>query len=81
MTISKSVHHADYSRERRRTAISYLRGECKKKKISSDALLMLTVGLLICDARGYIPKAALDSAMGDLSVLNAARALIQKAGL
>ena len=81
MSISKVAHHADYSRERRRTAISYLRGECKGKKISNGALLMLTVGLLICDARGYIRKAALDSAMDDLSVTNAARALIQKAGL
>lgn len=75
-------HKADFSRERRRTAVRYLKAEVPKRApLSAEALLLLTVGLLICDSRGYMPQVAIESASNDPSVVAAAHELIRKAGL
>jgi hypothetical protein len=84
MVIPIPAHRADYSSRRRATALNYLRGEVAGKKgrrLSDDAAVTLTVGLLICDAKGNFSRAAIDSAMRDRSVVNAARAIMRKAGI
>jgi hypothetical protein len=75
-------YHADFSADRRATAVRYLKAEVPKRPaLSEEALLLLTVGLLICDSRGFIPKDAVAGAMRDKSVLSAAREVLRKAGL
>lgn len=82
MSVSTTDHRANFSRERRRTAVRYLRAEVPLKKPFSDgALLMLTVCLLICDDAGFVSQPATVSAMNDPSVVSAAREVIRKAGL
>ena len=84
MTISISAHRADYSEARRETALRYLKSEVvttKRQPLSRGALETLVVGLLVCNDSGFISRAAVDSAMEDESVVNAARAIITRAGL
>lgn len=71
---------ADYSPERRTTAISWIRGEgLLTANVSYDARLMAAVGLLICDDVGHIKHADLLIAMEDPSIIQAARALLREA--
>ena len=84
MTIATSTHRADYSEVRRETALRYLQSEVvtsNRRPMSRDAIELLVVSLLVCNDSGFISRAAVDSAMQDESAVNAARAIIAKAGL
>lgn len=71
---------ADYSPERRETALSWIRHEgLLTSNVSYDARLMAAVGLLICDDAGHIKQADLEVAMGDPSIVQAARSLLREA--
>lgn len=73
-------HRADFSRERRRTALSWVRGEgLLTSGVSADAMVTAVVGLLICDNTGRVTKTALASAMADPSVLQAAESILDEA--
>lgn len=74
------THRADFSDERRATALSWIRGEgLLQSKVSDSAKLMAAVGLLICDDSGRIAQPALESAMRDPSVIQAAATLLEEA--
>ena len=71
---------ADFSTERRETALSWIRGQgLLAADVSYDARLMAAVGLLICDAVGHIKQDDLEAAMSDPSIIQAARALLREA--
>jgi len=72
---------ADYSIERRGTALSWLRGEgvLEDPTLSDEAVLMAAIGLVICNDLGVIKQADLDEAVMDASVVNYARQLIAEA--
>lgn len=71
---------ANFSPERRATALSWIRGEgLLDAPISDDARLMAAVGLLVCDDDGRMSEATLKAAYADRSVLQAARALLEEA--
>lgn len=73
---------ADFSPERRATALSWLREElATAPDLTYGARLMAAVGLLICDDAGRIKEADLQEAMGDPSVIQAARSLLREARL
>lgn len=71
---------ANYSPERRATALSWIRGNgLPEADVSEGAKLAAIVGLLICDEQGRMSEVALISAMQDPSVLQSARALLTEA--
>lgn len=71
---------ANFSPERRATAISWIQGEgLLTSDVSYQARLLAAVGLLICDDAGRIARADLDAAMTDASIIQAARSLLREA--
>lgn len=72
---------ADFSPERRATALSWIRGEglLTRPGLSYESRLMAAVGLLICDDEGRITESSLTAAMADPSIVQAARALLREA--
>jgi hypothetical protein len=73
-------HRADYSPERRATALSWIRGQgLLDADVSDGAKLMAAVGLLICDDHGHIKQSHLETAMADPSVLQAAWSILKEA--
>lgn len=72
---------ANYSIERRGTALSWLRGEgvLEDTTLSPESVLMAAIGLIICNEAGIIKQADLDEAITDPSVVNYARQLVAEA--
>lgn len=72
---------ADFSLGRRRTALSYIRGEgiLTDPRLSPGARLTAVIALLICDDAGHLAQDDLQAAFGDASIVNAARQLLCEA--
>ena len=84
MQQTATAHRADYSAEKREVVMRYLESEVvtsKSTPMSADARLLLVVTLLCCDASGTISQTAMNSAMQDQSLTNAAGVMLAKAGL
>ena len=84
MQQTATAHRADYSAEKREVVMRYLESEVvtsERVKMTANARLLLVVTLLCCDSAGHITQAAMNSAMQDESLRNAAGVILAKAGL
>ena len=74
-----SLHLPDYSLYRRDTIVLYIRAGGLVERMTSEMLLTLVVGMLICDDEGAFGEREIMAAMCDPSVIQVARTLIAKA--
>jgi hypothetical protein len=74
-----SIHLPDYSIYRRDTIVLYVRAGGLVERMTSEMLLTLVVGMLICDDEGAFGEREIMAAMCDPSVIQVARTLIEKA--
>lgn len=64
---------------RRETVVLYLRAAGLIERMSTEALMLLVVGMLLADDEGAFSEQSLLVAMSDPSTLQVARTLIEKA--
>jgi hypothetical protein len=72
---------ADFSLKRRAHAVRLLRDEkvLERTDLDDAAKLIFTVGLLVCDWTGFVPKDGLARGLADLSIVNVARQIMAEA--
>lgn len=72
---------ANFSPERREVALAVIRGSgvLTHPAMTYESRLLYAVGTLICDDAGLFEKAAVNEAMSDPSIVQAARALLREA--
>ena len=80
MAKSQTTHTLDLSEERYAVALSWFDANREKlTHVDHEARVVAVVALLICDEAGFVPRPALESALGDPRAVSAANLLLNGA--